>query len=77
MQQIKVSLEDRQVDFVNRFQDFGYKDKSALVRAAIHYLAEEFKRSQLEQSADLYAELYATDKELQEWHDDALDGWPE
>jgi Arc/MetJ-type ribon-helix-helix transcriptional regulator len=69
MQQIKVSLEDPQVEFVNRFRDMGYKDKSALVRAAIAFLAEEYARTQLEQSADLYAELYATDDEMREWTD--------
>ncbi len=77
MQQIKVSLEDPQVEFVNRFKDLGYRDKSALVRAAIQYLAEEYERTQLEQSADLYAEIYATDDDLRELTDSAVEGWPE
>lgn len=77
MQQIKVSLEETQVEFVNRFKDFGYKDKSSLVRAAIQYLAEEYERTQLEQSAELYAEIYATDDELRALADVASDGWPE
>lgn len=77
MQQIKVSLEDLQIEFINRFKDLGYKDKSALVRAAIQYLAEEYERTQLEQSAELYAELYSADEELREWTDVALEGWPE
>ena len=77
MQQTKVSLEDPQVEFVNRFKDLGYKDKSALVRAAIQYLAEEYERTLLEQSADLYAELYATDNELRELTEATIEGWPE
>lgn len=77
MQQIKVSLEAQQVEFVNRFHDFGYKDKSALVRAAIQFLAKEFKHAQLVESADLYAELYDVDDELSELTETALAGWPE
>lgn len=77
MQQLKISLEDPQIEFVNRFRDLGYKDKSALVRAAIQFLAEEFARTRLEESADLYAELYATDDELRELTEAPIEGWPE
>lgn len=76
MQQVKISLEEPQVEFVNRFKDFGFKDKSALIRAAIQYLADEFEKERLEESADLYAELYDTDDELQELTDSALGEWP-
>lgn len=77
MQQIKVSLELPQIEFVNRYTDYGYKDKSALVRAAIQFLAEEFARAKLEESAELYSSLYDEDEELQELTDGALADWPE
>lgn len=38
---------------------------------------EESVQCLLEQSADLYAALYAEDADLQELTNDALAGWPE
>ena len=77
MQQAKFSLSSSLVEFVSNYQQYGYKDKSALVRAALTRLKEEKERYLLEQSAALYAEVYAEDTDLQELTDAALAGWPE
>jgi len=77
MQQAKFSLSSPLIEFVGNYQQYGFKDRSALVRAALTRLKEERERYLLEQSADLYAALYAEDADLQELTNDALAGWPE
>ena len=77
MQQAKFSLSPPLIEFVGNYQQYGFKDKSSLVRAALTRLKEEKERHLLEQSADLYAALYAEDADLQELTDAALVGWPE
>lgn len=77
MQQAKFSLSPPLIEFVGNYQQYGFKDRSSLVRAALTRLKEERERYLLEQSADLYAALYAEDADLQELTDDALAGWPE
>jgi Arc/MetJ-type ribon-helix-helix transcriptional regulator len=62
----KVTLEQSQIDFLAQFKDLGFKDKSSVVRLALNRLQQEMERQELERSADLYAEVYGEDEELQE-----------
>jgi hypothetical protein len=73
----KFSLEQSQIDFLERFKTLGFKDKSSIVRLALDKLHQEIERQQLEQSAQLYAEVYAEDEELQQLTDAASQDWPE
>lgn len=77
MQQAKFSLTRSLVDFLGDYKQYGFKDKSAMVRAALVQLQVDFERRSLEQSAELYAELYEVDKDLQELTESALAEWPE
>jgi Arc/MetJ-type ribon-helix-helix transcriptional regulator len=77
MSQVQVSLTDGQAQFLNQFAALGYPDKSSLVRAAIDRFRHEVVRDRLRESAYLYAETYAEDRELQELTEQALEGWPE
>ncbi len=76
MTQAKFTLEQSQIDFLERFKDRGFKDKSSIVRLALDKLAEELQRQELEESADLYAEMYLEDAELRQLTDVAIEGWP-
>ena len=51
----------------------GFKDKSSIVRLVLDKLHQEIEQQQLEQSAQLYAELYAQNEELT---DAAIADWP-
>ena len=73
----KVTLEQTQIDFLAQFKDLGFKDKSSVVRLALHRLQQEMERQQLERSADLYAEVYGEDGELHELTAIAGADWPE
>ena len=77
MLQAKISLKESQAQFLNEHKSLGFKNKSSLVRAALEYYREKLKNEHLKTSADLYAEIYTNDPELQDLTDSALDGWPE
>lgn len=77
MIQAKFTLDQSQLEFVGQYHKFGFKDKSALVRAALAHLQHELEQQQLQVSANLYAEVYAEETDLQELTESALTGWPE
>ncbi len=77
MSQIKVSLEPTQIDFLNNFPAFGFKDRSAMIRSAIDQLQAKLVHQQLQESAALYAELYEEEDEVHFLAESALEGWPE
>ena len=77
MAQAKFTLEQSHIDFLEQFKDRGFKDKSTIVRLALDRLAKALEREELTRSADLYAELYAEDLELQQLTDSARGGWPQ
>ncbi len=75
MIQAKFSLDESQIKFLEHHRALGFKDKSTLVRTALDRLQAELELRQLEESADLYAEVYGAEE--QELVEAALDGWPE
>ncbi len=77
MQQAKFSLTLTLIEFLNNYRIYGFKDKSSMVRAALLRLKEELELQSLKQSANLYAEVYEEDVELQELTEVAVVGWPE
>ena len=77
MQQTKFSVQESQADFLSNYKQYGFKDKSSMVREALNRLKEELELESLKQSADLYAEIYAEDHELKELTESAISGWPE
>ena len=77
MLQTKVSLKDTHIEFLQNFQKLGFKDKSEMMRAALDRLKKEILEQQLRESAELYAEAYETDSDLQELTESAVSEWPE
>jgi Arc/MetJ-type ribon-helix-helix transcriptional regulator len=77
MLQLKINLEETQVEFLNEYRRYGFPNKSALVREALARLYTEMQQEQLRQSATLYAELYDEDDETRELTTTALSEWPE
>ncbi len=76
MIQAKFSIDEGHMLVLEQCRAYGFKDKSALVRAALDLLTEELERKRLEESADLYTEVYEGDGETREWTDDAATQWP-
>ncbi len=48
-----------------------------MVRAGINLLKKEINKNELKKSAELYAEVYEEDKELQMLTETAISDWPE
>lgn len=76
MVQAKFSLEEAQITFLEQCQEYGFKDKSSVIRTAIDRLHHELERKKLEQSAGLYAELYEMDDEIKELTELGVRDWP-
>jgi hypothetical protein len=77
MGQVKFSFRESQEEFIGRYKEYGFKDRSAMVRAALNHFRAALEKEDLKKSASLYAELYAEDQELKALTDSALSGWPE
>lgn len=77
MLQTKVSLEKSQIEFLDSYEQLGFRDRSAVVRAALDRMRLDLEQRRLQASAALYAELYDGDVEMQQLTEAALAGWPE
>ena len=77
MRQAKFSCQENQAEFLSNYKNYGFKDKSAMVRESLNLLREKLEAQRLRESADLYAETYMEDSELKVLTDSAVQGWPE
>lgn len=67
-----ITIDDKQVDFLNKFSQYGFKKQEDLVSEALEPLRRDLEQKSLEDSADLYAEIYDEDSDLQELTELAL-----
>ena len=77
MTQAQFNLEESEIEFLDRFQEYGFRDRDELIRVALSKLRQELESQSLEESADLYAEIYEQDRQLQELTESALLDVPE
>lgn len=77
MPQVKISIETTQIGFLKDHAKYGFRDKSSMVRAALNRFMRELELENLKESADLYAEVYRRDTQLQDLTRSAMSGWPE
>ena len=76
MIQAKFSLTDAHIEFLSKRAQYGFRDKSQVVRAALDHLQAELLRRRLDESADIYAAIYQEDDETREWTESAALDWP-
>lgn len=76
MHQAKISFNKNHINFLNKYQELGFKDKSSLVRSAIDEFIKLVERQKLVKSAKLYSEIYNEDEELRELTNSAVADWP-
>ena len=77
MLQVKLSVKESQARFLSQYKEYGFKDKSTMLRTAIDQLKKEFERAELKQSALLYSDIYSENDDLKELTETAISGWPE
>jgi hypothetical protein len=70
MSSFLIHLATEEIEFAQKYADFGFSDESEIITAALRllqkHLAHAGSESVLEHSADLYAEIYVMDTELQD-----------
>ena len=71
MPQIKVVLKETELSFVNNYAKHGFESKDDLVNKAIALLRKKLRSDAISRSAEMYQEVYESDRELQELTDDA------
>jgi Arc/MetJ-type ribon-helix-helix transcriptional regulator len=62
---------------LKQHQTYGFKDKSEAVRFALQLLQQSLEQKHLQESAELYAQLYEEDPEIKDLAETALADWPE
>ena len=77
MTQAKFTIGETQSRFLSQHKKYGFKDKSSVIRAALDRLQKDLENEKLKISADLYAEIYDADGELNELTESAISEWPE
>jgi Arc/MetJ-type ribon-helix-helix transcriptional regulator len=75
MVQAQFSLDESLWAFVQQSAQYGFQNQDELIRVALGKLRQELQA--LEMSADLYAEIYAEDADLQALTGSAIGNWPE
>jgi len=72
----KIKMDETQFRFIKEFKNYGFKSEDDLVNYAIEFIHKKFESQvELENSAELYAELYNNDLETKEWIDSSLTDW--
>lgn len=61
-----IVIDEKQAEFVKGYSQYGFKNKDDLVKEAINRLQNDLRKKTLEESADLYAEIYSEDADLRE-----------
>jgi hypothetical protein len=77
MLQAKFTIKEDQIAILNNYKEYGFKDKSSMMREALNLLKKERELQKLRESAALYAEIYQEDTDLQSLTEAAVKGWPE
>lgn len=76
MKEQTFKLDESTVRFLDRCQEYGFQEPSEVVRTALQKLQLALEADKLQESANLYAEIYKDDKELQELTEAGLEEWP-
>jgi metal-responsive CopG/Arc/MetJ family transcriptional regulator len=77
MAQVKVTLKPDLLEFIDNYQQFGYKSRTQILNAAIELLQQKLEEKELIKSAQIYQEIYETDIELQALVEEGSENWPE
>jgi len=85
MTKAQFNLAESEFEFLNRFQEYGFRaprsgslrDRDELICVALSKLRQELETQILEESANLYAEIYEQDQQLQDLTESALLDLPE
>ncbi len=76
IQSINVDIPMPFYSIVDNYQNYGFANHNELITYALQLFVKEKNEQQLLiQSANLYAEIYSTDNELQDLTETAINDW--
>lgn len=71
-----IRIEDTEAQFISDYEKLGFQSERELLTKALALLKKSLEQQQaLEASAELYAEVFETDEETQDWTYDAVKSW--
>ncbi len=76
MKQHTFKLDESSIKFLDRCQEYGFQEPNEVVITALQKLQLALEADKLQESANLYAEIYEDDQELQELTESGLEEWP-
>ena len=65
-QKLTLNIEEAQLNFLLHHQNYGFKDEAEMIKFALQKLQSELEDKDLEESPQLYTEIYEKDAELKE-----------
>lgn len=65
-QKLTLNIEETQLNFLLHHQNYSFKDEAEMIKFALQKLQSELEDKDLEESAQLYTEIYEKDAELKE-----------
>ncbi len=74
----KIRLKEIDLDFLKKYEKLGFNSEEELLSQALKLLKKELenvKKIIIEDSADLYAEVYEEDEEAKEWIESSNNDW--
>lgn len=74
---LKLTLQESYFKFLNHYKHYGFESQAAMIQSALEKLKQELEEKELEKSAQLYAEIYQEDQNLQELTEAACADFPE
>ena len=57
-QKLALNIEEAQLNFLLHHQNYGFKDEAEMIKFALQKLQSELEDKDLEESAQLYTEIY-------------------
>lgn len=65
-QKLTLNIEEDQLHFLLHHKNYDFKNEAEMIKFALQKLQSELEAQDLQESAQLYAEIYEEDAELQE-----------
>jgi hypothetical protein len=60
---------------IKQYKQFGFDSQDAMIARAFALLLQETEQQRLQESANLYAELYEQDTDAHQWVNAAITDW--
>lgn len=72
----KIKINEEHLIFLENYKVYGFHNSDEMIIRALELLKQEVElKKKIENSADLYAEIYDSDEETKEWTESSMKDW--